>query len=218
MQLIKEASVAIVVAGLLFGLTTHAHGQMPDFYNNTWHIYSCNHPDSASNNNLKDCEVANDPEELLVKGSFIHITPVTGNFVYLSMKLRENPDLQVFPASLESDLSGTEFGPGRLFRFSDDADPNQVQTKWLLIKLIRTPNSNNLGNKSCETWLEKFFENTGANPDTTVCARKSDNTFRNAIFWSISNAKPVSLSEEDIIDMMMPPGDGQGSGSDDIPP
>jgi hypothetical protein len=218
MNIFRKATFGMIASFLFAQNALATQDDLPEFFSNTWHVYSCLTVPSGTSEKAARCEDEADADKRLVKGSFIHITPIDDKSVHLAMKLAGDPDLQVFDGTIEW-LEEEADQPGVAIRFEDDADPQRKpETKWLSLRVIRTEVKNDFGNRDCEAWLDHLLGKTTNPPDKTVCRRNSNGKHRNAVYWRIDKSQPAPPSTKGAERMMMPPGDGQGSGSEGPPP
>lgn len=186
----------------------------------TWHIYQCVDPVSKSGENQvaqdtdtetqsKDC----DAQTGLQTHSFLHIEQGFSNSVIAIFKIAHHPRLQVFSGTIEEtyEIGGKIIG--RVIRFNDSPDNAQkAVNKRLHLYLTQTKGNQNIGGKSCSSWLSERAHGGNKFPVNDICNQDDHGEYRNVIFWRIEQTE-----EDRSMDMQIPPDDGQGSGSDEPP-
>lgn len=207
-------TIAILASSACHGQSEGEHAQGPQLLNNTWHVYTCKDLPQGSNDKPGNCT----DEDQLARESFIHIEQAHGSAVIVSMKLPQHDDLQVFSGTLEDVERVEEMETERMIRFFDDAQGQKLgKYKRLYLQLARTDVSDSIGDEPCEDLLDDYArgKDVFSDEDKKICQSKSDQDRKlNVIYWRI--APDVDLGEGSA-GVQIPPGDGQGSGSDEPP-
>ena len=199
---------------------SRAQTHEPDLLNNTWYVYACKDMPRDSGNKPDDCDAEDQLQQGDGKISFLHVEPTHGSAVIVSMKLAEHDDLQVFSGTLERTREVDGAVTQRMIRFYDDAQgPGKAEYKRLHLNVVRTAESDSVDGRKCAEGLEDHAWGTSVfskEHTEKVCQSKDSNgQHRNVIYWRIG---PDNDPVDGDYGPESPPGNGQGSGSEEPPP
>jgi hypothetical protein len=136
----------------------------------------------------------------------------SANEVRLKVKLHETGQTCEFDGEVVERETRGPWTTGIRVSFSDDCGESEPVEKMAHLYLVHT-RSGSIGNKSCAKRLrEKAKGRDVFNAHPEACGRLSEQgRKRHVIYWRISSESNGAAQ------MTIPPGDGQGSGSDDPP-
>lgn len=198
---------------------SRAQNHGPDLLGNTWYVHVCKDLPYHSGDQPDDCDEQDQLQTGDKENSFLHVEPTYGSAVIVGMKLAEHDDLQVFSGTLERTREVDGVVTQRMIRFYDDAEgPDKAEYKRLHLKLVRTTDTDAIDGRKCADGLQDhaWGKNVFSGQDKDICQSKDSNgRHRNVIYWRIG-------PDHDLVDGAFgpetPPGNGQGSGSEEPPP
>ncbi len=208
----------ITITGLLAALCLllpigSAANPDPTLLGFNWWVDICKDPDSS-----EDCE---DNRKLMPRTRFGLHRDENNRYwlqVYLSQpgSTTYEPLMELAIPIEEIELDDPENGPpSARFSFKDFNDKGKVVDKTMRVSLLRDAGQATT-EKSCE---EALSELSGAKFPNDDLDKQCDSSKRSVVHWRIEQGpfNPASGKDTPGMDSFGPPGDGQGSGSDDPP-